>query len=162
MPENHPNELQRRWDKLSQWPLGKKFFNLLIGLYIPYTGSISADVQELRPGYAKVTMRDRRKVRNHLKSIHAIALANLAEYTGNLALVSGMPDDARFIVKNISIDYIKKARGVLTGECQAPGVPSNEKKEFSVEVTLRDEEGDVVVRGKLLTLIGPKKDTSNR
>ena len=154
------NDLQRRWDTLCTIPFGKNIFNFLISLYIPYTGSISAKVQELKPGYAKVTLGDRRKVRNHLKSVHAIALANLAEYTGNLALVCSMPEDARFIVKNISIDYIKKARGTLIAECHAPFVENSEKKEFSVEVTIRDSDGDVVVTGKLLTLVGPKKTES--
>ena len=154
---DHNNEVQRRWDNLSKIPFGKNIFNFLIRLHIPYTGSISAKVRDLRPGYAKVTLRDRRKLRNHLRSIHAIALANLAEYTGNLALVCSMPDDARFIVKNISIDYLKKARGTLTGECHSPMVASNEKKEFIVEVSIKDIQGDVVATGKLLTLIGPKK-----
>lgn len=151
------NHLLHRWDTLSSIPFGKYFFDLLIKIYIPYTGSMSAKVQELKPGYAKVTLQDRRKVRNHLKSVHAIALANLAEYTGNLALVCGMPEDARFIVKNISIDYLKKGRGTLTGECHAPRVENSEKNEFSVEVTIKDFEGDVVATGKLLTLVGPKK-----
>jgi acyl-coenzyme A thioesterase PaaI-like protein len=118
---------------------------------------MSAHVQELRPGYARVCLNDRRKVRNHLHSVHAIALANLVEYTGNLALVCGMPDDARFIPKNISINYIKKARGTLTGECTAPKVESNEKREYTVDVIIKDGQGDVVVEGKLLTLVGPKK-----
>lgn len=158
MPEHrNKNTIQRRWDALNKIPFGNRLFDLMIKLYIPYTGSMSAHVQELRPGYAKVNLHDRRKVRNHLKSVHAIALANLAEYTGNLALVCGMPEDARFIVKNISIDYLKKARGTLTGECQAPIVSNNQKQEFSVEVIIKDSDGDVVVIGKLLTLIGPIK-----
>lgn len=161
MPEHrNKNDIQRRWDALNKIPFGKRIFDLMIKLYIPYTGSMSAHVQELRPGYAKVCLRDRRKVRNHLNSVHAVALANLAEYTGNLALVCGMPEDARFIVKNISIDYLKKARGTLTGECQAPIVSNNQKQEFSVYVTIKDSEGDVVVNGKLLTLIGPIKTDS--
>lgn len=151
------NEMLRRWESFQKIPFGKRLFDLAIKLYIPYTGSMSAHVQELKPGYARVCLREHRKVRNHLRSVHAIALANLVEYTGNLALVCGMPDDARFIPKNISINYIKKARGLLTGECFAPKVESNEKREYTVDVTIKDVQGDVVVEGKLLTLVGPKK-----
>ncbi|HNO91026.1 MAG TPA: DUF4442 domain-containing protein, partial [bacterium] len=103
------NAIHRQWLFLNKLPLGSWIFSYFVNRYIPYTGSISARVLELKPGYARVLLRDRRKVRNHLRSIHAIALANLAEYTGNLALVCGLPEDARFIVKNIAVDYQKKA-----------------------------------------------------
>lgn len=154
---SNKNEMLHRWESFQKLPFGRRLFDLAIKLYIPYTGSMSAHVQELKPAYARVCLHDRRKVRNHLNSVHAIALANLVEYTGNLALVCGMPDDARFIPKNISINYIKKARGTLTGECFAPKVETNEKREYTVDVTIKDAQGDVVVEGKLLTVVGPKK-----
>ena len=68
----------------------------------------------LRAGYAEVVMQDKRAVRNHLDCVHAIALANLAELAGNVALAYSLPDDARFIVSGIEIEYVKKARGTIT------------------------------------------------
>ena len=82
--------------------------------------------------------------------------ANLVELTGNLALGYSLPDDARFIVAGMSLDYVKKARGTITGECNTPPIDSNAKHEYQVDVTLRDERGDVVVNGTLRTLVGPK------
>ena len=64
---------------------------------------------ELETGRSTVVMRDRRSVRNHLRSVHAVALANLVELTANVALSYSMPDDARFIVAGMELDYIKKA-----------------------------------------------------
>jgi len=123
----------------------------------PYTSTIGAVVQELSDGYSRVTLADRRAVRNHLSCIHAVALANLVELTGNLALGYSLPDDARFIVAGMGLDYIKKARGTITGECHVPPIESNAKREYAIKVTLRDESGDVVVEGTLRTLVGPKQ-----
>lgn len=117
---------------------------------------MSALVQELSDGYSRVTLSDRRAVRNHLSCIHAVALANLVELTGNLALGYSLPNDARFIVAGMSLDYIKKARGTITGECHTPPIESSARQEYEVNVTLRDEGGDVVVQGVLRTLVGPK------
>src|SRR5690606_35290958 len=108
-------------------------------------------------GYARVTMRDRPAVRNHLRCVHAIALLNLAELTSNAALAYSMPDDARFIVAGMSIEYLKKARGTITGICERPIVSTNERHEYAVPVSLQNEKGEVVATVTLRTLVGPKK-----
>lgn len=150
------NFVRELWDRLSNVPGGKAVFSKAIGRAAPYTGSIDARVRQLQLGFAQVTMNDRKHLRNHLKCVHAVALVNLVELTGNLALAYSLPDDARFIVAGLSVEYLKKARGTITAESIAPIVDSNEKKEYLVEVVLRDSDDAVVVRGKLNTLVGPK------
>lgn len=145
------------WRRLSAMPGGKSIFSHLIGLSAPYTGSIGAQVEELERGRAKVTMKDRRAVRNHLNSVHAVALVNLAELTGNIAIAFSMPDDARFIVAGLSIDYIKKARGTITGVCECPVPTTSERQEYLVPVQMYDPSGDLVATATLKTLIGPRK-----
>jgi len=155
--ESKTNFIREAWDRLRGIPGGKRIFSGLVGRVAPYTGTIGAVVQELGPGYSRVTLADRRAVRNHLSCVHAVALANLVELTGNVALGYSLPDDARFIVAGMSLDYVKKARGTITGECRTPAIESSEKREYEVKVTLRDEGGDVVVDGVLRTLVGPKQ-----
>jgi len=137
-------------------PGGKLLFSHAVGHIAPYTGTVGARVQELREGFARVELDDRRKVRNHLSCVHAVALVNLAELTGNLALSYSLPGDARFIVSGLSIDYVKKARGTITAtsECSVPG--SNERHEYQVPVVMVDSGGDVVARATLRSLVGPK------
>jgi acyl-coenzyme A thioesterase PaaI-like protein len=155
--ERPGNFLRDAWDRLSGLPGGKVLFSRLVGVVAPYSGSIGARVEELRPGYGRVVLRDRRAVRNHLRSVHAVALANLAELTGNAAFAYSLPDDARFIVAGLSIEYLKKARGTITGESECPVPTASERHEFEVPVVLRDGAGDVVARATLRSLVGPKR-----
>ncbi len=151
------NPLRTLWDRLSPFPGGRTLFSLLVGRAAPYTGSIRAKVQTLRTGHAEVVMADRPSVRNHLRSVHAVALANLCELTGNLALAYSLPDDARFIVAGMRLEYVKKARGPITGTSDCPVPNSSERRNWEVPVVLTDASGEVVVRAWLDTLVGPKK-----
>lgn len=153
------NFIRESWTRLEGLPGGKALFSRLVGLAAPYTGSIGAQVVELGRGHAKVQMRDRRALRNHLSSVHAVALVNLAELTGNVALAYSLPDDARFIVAGLSIEYLKKARGTITGTSACPIPDSAERREYEVPVEMRDEAGDLVATAVLKTLVGPKKSS---
>jgi acyl-coenzyme A thioesterase PaaI-like protein len=151
------NVVRELWDATHRLPGGRLAFSLAIGRAAPYTGSIGARVEALRRGHARVTMRDRKAVRNHLDCVHAIALANLAELTGNVALAYSLPDDARFIVAGFAIEYWKKARGTITAICDCPTPTTSDREEYCVEVAMRDEAGVEVCRAKLRSLVGPKR-----
>lgn len=155
--EGRGNFVRAAWDRLARLPGGARVFSTLVGRAAPYTGTIGAQVEELGEGFARVTLRDRPAVRNHLRCVHAIALANLAELTGNVAVAYTLPDDARFIVAGMSIEYLKKARGTLTATSR-PRIPkTNARAEHAVEVEIRDVAGDLCARATLRTLVGPKK-----
>ncbi len=154
--ESTRNLVRESWDRLHKLPGGTRAFSRLVGWMAPYTGTIGAHVVELRPDYARVELEDRTRVRNHLRSIHAVALANLAELTGNVAVAYSLPDDARFIVAGMSIAYLEKARGTITAETHQPLPRSAERREYEVAVELRNASGATVARAKLRTLVGPK------
>src|SRR6478752_7254866 len=118
------------WRKLSPLPGGRALFARLLGRSVPYTGSIGARVLELEPGRAVVELPDRRRVRNHLGSVHAVALVNAGE-----------------LATGLSAEYLKKARGTLraVGDVRALGLADvRERRDIEAVAELTDGAGETV------------------
>ena len=143
------------WSRLAPYPCGRLAFSLVLGRLAPYSGTLGARIEEIRPGYARVTLRDRHRLRNHLRSLHAIALINLGELVTGLAVLSTLSRDMRGIVLDIRADYLKKARGKLTASAhfELP-LRIDEDTPCQVEAELIDQSGDTVTRVHATWLIG--------
>ena len=100
-------------------------------------------------------MRDRRSVRNHLQSVHAIALANLAEVTSGVAMIVALPDGVRGIPIRLSIDFVKKARGELIAECRCSVPDVYAPTEMDLHPEIRDSGGDIVARATIRWRLAP-------
>ena len=152
-------QLRKHWQQLQRLPAGKWLFSWLLGRFVPYTGTLGACIEVLEPGHSVVRLSDRRKVRNHLRSVHAMALANLGEMASGLALMNSLPDNARGILAAFNIEYLKKARGELLAECRCEVPATNSEREVEVLCEIRNTDDDIVTVIRAQWLIGPEKNS---
>ena len=136
----------RRYRALSRVPLGGRAFDLAVAAFAPFNAVLGVHVEALEPGVARTAMRDRAFRRNHLGTVHAVALAGLAETTGNLAVASLLGPGESFVVRRFAIEYEKKARGALRGECRIDADALEPGQDVEVAVELSDERGERVAR----------------
>ncbi len=135
------------WKRVRGWPFGGRIMGWIVGRFAPYTGSVSPEVVALEPGSATAAIEDRRRLRNHVRSIHAIALVNLGELVTGLALMTSLPPGVRGIPVGLAITYEKKARGRIEASCHCePPTVGGEAVETEAHADLRDAEGDLVAR----------------
>ena len=130
-------------------------FSKLLGWRVPYTGSVSPLVLELEPGHARVRIAERRALRQHLGSVHAIAIMNVAEVASGLAMLGALPEDMRGIVTKIGIEYFKKGRGVLEAESRCVIAPGLAEGEYDFHSEVKDAAGDLVARATVTWKLGP-------
>ena len=152
MPPSSPSNaapgarLLAHWRRLSRLPAGKLLFSRLVGWMTPYTATLGARVVALEPGWCRAVLRDRRRVRNHLRSVHAMAPANFAELASGLAVLTALPPGVQGIVTGFSVTYLKKARGTLTAECRASVSTVTDERAQEASVAITDGQGDIVAR----------------
>ena len=89
-------------------------------------------------------MTKRRKVRQHLGSVHAVALVNLGEVTSGLAMLMALPPGVRGIVTRLSAEYFRKARGTLTAEARVTVPEVSGPTEHAIEARIADSTGTEV------------------
>lgn len=144
-----------QWRRLSTLPGGGWLFSKLLGWRVPYSGSVSPRVLLLAPGHARVRIRERRALRQHLGSVHAIALMNVAELASGLAMLGALPLGMRGIVTKITIEYFKKARGTLVAESRCVVAPDLAEGEYDFSSEVQDSAGDLVARATVTWKLGP-------
>lgn len=147
-------KIMERWNHAKHSRLGRWLFSRAVGRFAPYSGTIAARIGQLEPGRSVVAMRDRKIVRNHLKSIHAVALTNLIELSGSLAIIAAMHPETRMIPVRLESEFMKKARGTVTaeGSCEPP--TPGFAGELQATVVVRDGAGNEVTRGRVTVVIG--------
>jgi len=154
---SHGKVLLRQWRRLRPLPGGTWLFSRVFGWWVPYSGSVRPRIRVLEPGHAEVEIPDRRSNRQHLGSVHAIALLNVAEQASGLALLTGLPDGIRGIVTQISMQYLKKARGTIRAVCRTSAPTVTGDLEFDVTAECIDLVGDVVARATVRWRLGPER-----
>ena len=150
-------DIRSMWDRFSGRPGGRWIFSKLLGRLVPYTGTIKPRVIELTTTGARIEMRDRRVVRNHLDSVHAIALANLAELSTGLPLAYAVQPRGRAILLSLNVEFLKKARGTLVGSSSFVAPAADRDEEIEIPVEVRDASGTVVARARARWRVGPVK-----
>lgn len=139
-------------------PLGRWFYSRLICWRAPYFGSISPRIERLESGRCVVSLRQRRRVQNHIGTVHAIALCNMAELAGGLATDATIPANMRWIPKGMSVRYLKKAAGRLTATALVPAVAdAAQAQDLHATIEVRDAQDEAVFDADITMWVSPKK-----
>ena len=145
------------WLKLKDKPLGKWLFARAVCWKAPYFRTIAPRFEELKPGYARVSLRKRRAVENHIGTVHAIAACNLAELGAGTMMEASLPASMRWLPKGMSVQYLKTCKTDLIAECTTTDIAEGPGRDVVVNVDMRDTQGNLVVHANINMYMSPRK-----
>ena len=136
------------YTKVNRLPQGQRIFSLLFSQKAPYFGTVRPRFTVLRPNHAELVIRKRRRVQNHIGTVHVIAICNgLEAAMGALAEVT-VPSDKRWIPKGMEVSYTAKATSDITCIAETdPGQWTGSDPDVPVRVRAVRDDGTVVVEG---------------
>ena len=146
------------WQRFASKPGGKWAFSRLLCLKAPYFGSIRPRIAALRPAHCEVRMRKRRAVLNHIGTVHAVAMCNMAELAGGTMTEVTIPSTHRWIPKGMTVKYLKMAKTDLAAIAtpQSP-VDWTVPGEFKVDVVVRDRQQEPVFEALITMWVSPRR-----
>lgn len=151
------NKLVKIYNTCQKLPLGKRIFSKLVCLQAPYFGTIRPVFQDLKPGYCEITIKNRRRVRNHIKSVHAIAMCNLAELVGGTLIEASLPSNMRWIPSGMTVKYLKIAKTNLKASCKIDVNDLTKTGPYPVDMDVIDLNGEKVFNAVITMHLSEKK-----
>lgn len=146
----------RLYQTLTSYPLGRTLFSLAYGIKAPYFATVRPDVLVMRENYAEVVVAQRRSVRNHIGTVHAIAICNGLEAAMGLVAEATCPPAWRWIPRGMTVSYLAKADSDIL--CIAETNPDQWDTPGDIDVRVRAEkrDGTVVVDGTITIYVSQR------
>lgn len=156
MPEH--SQLLRLYRNMVRLPFGHSLFSKAICFKAPYFGSISPKITVLENARCEAVINDRRAIHNHIGTVHAIAMCNLAELSAGVMIDASLPADMRWIPKGMTVSYLKKATGTLRSIATptTPIISSVAGYDLPVNVDVVNSQGEKVFEAEIRMWMSPK------
>ncbi|MFW1954475.1 hotdog fold domain-containing protein [Acinetobacter guillouiae] len=147
------------WNRFKNKPAGKWTFSKLLCLKAPYFSSISPVFERLEANYAEIKIKKHRAVLNHIGTVHAIAMCNMAELAGGTMTDVTVPSTHRWIPKGMTVEYLKKAETDLIAIATPVerNFQWNQGSDYLVNVEVKDTQNNLVFKAVITMWVSAKK-----
>lgn len=158
------NRLARLVNKIEGFPsfLKGPALNFALRRTVKLVGTAKVEVLQLTKTESEFRLKNRKKVQNHIGTIHAAAMALIAETATGMLVGMNVPDDKIPVIKTLNVNFLKRAKGDLVAkayltESQVNDILSLEKGEVEVAVSVTDEEGKEPIECQMVWAWTPKR-----
>ncbi len=159
-----PNRMMQIVNATSKLPSSVRTYALskAFGAVVPMVGTAGLRYEHVSNNKVVVSIKNKRSMQNHIKGVHAAAMALLAETATGFVVGVNVPDHRLMVIKSLHVDYKRIAKGDLVATAtlsdeQRQFIIDNEKGELIVPITVIDESGNAPIECTMNWAWLPKK-----
>eukprot|EP00611_Tribonema_gayanum_P031861 TRINITY_DN9321_c0_g1_i1.p1 TRINITY_DN9321_c0_g1~~TRINITY_DN9321_c0_g1_i1.p1 ORF type:complete len:190 (-),score=68.00 TRINITY_DN9321_c0_g1_i1:556-1125(-) len=152
---------------LQPWAISGMFNTM-----VKFAGTAGISIDEIGPQRAVVTLKNRRRVQNHIGGVHACGMALLSETATGVLLAMNVPDTHLPLCKSFKLDFKRIAKGDLKAVATLTDdmllqMTTTDKGDVTVPVTVTDEDGNEPIKAEMcwawvLKNRGPRKEQAGQ
>jgi len=137
--------------------VGNEEYAKLVCELAPYFSTIDPQFVDVKPGYVEVCIKNRKEIQNHLGSIHAAAMCNVAELAGGMLTEISLPEGKRWIPSGMNVQYLAKAKTDLKAIADGSGIDWTTPGKLTIPVDLFDTDCNKVFAAQIIMNIKESK-----
>ena len=127
-----------------------------------FAGTAGTKVLKLTPNECIIVMPNKKKAQNHIGSVHAAAMALMAESATGFITGLSVPDSRILVIRSMELEYIRRATGDMKAvssftDEQIAYIKNTEKGDIEVPVVMTDSTGTETVKARMVWAWTPKK-----
>jgi acyl-coenzyme A thioesterase PaaI-like protein len=159
-----PNQMARMIGKFDSLPSGlrRRALGVVLGRRVPFVGTVGLQFEELSEQRVVTRLRPRRRVQNHIHTLHAAAVTLAAETASGFVVGMNLPDDKLPLMKSLQVDFVKRNEGGLRASAslsddQKRTMREEPRGEVEVPVEALDDAGQASVRCRMVWAWVPRQ-----
>ncbi len=142
------NKFSTLVNKIKKAPLFLQSFLLtkLFNSTVKFAGTSGIKIVSISQQETVLSLKNKKAVQNHIKGIHAIAAAVLAESATGIVFGMNVPDSCLPLLKSLKMNYHRRMQGDLTAKASLSSaqifvIQQEEKGSVVVPVIITDQSG---------------------
>jgi len=142
--------------------LQAKVLSKAFGIVVPMVGTAGISYDLVTAEKVICSIKNRRKMQNHIHGVHAVAIALLAETVTGFVVGMNIQPEGMVLIKSLKVEYKKVAKGDLIATAtlsasQRELIATTPKGEITVPCIITDETGQSPVEIEMIWVWLPQK-----
>jgi len=130
-------------------------YTFLFNNMVKLAGTAGLRVEKLNAREVEVTLRNTKKIQNHIGGLHACSMVLAAESATGMIVGMNVPDTHLPLIKTMKIDFVRRCVGDIRATAHLTAddlkrINEDDKGDVKIDVVVKDESGKEPIKAEMI------------